>query len=106
MSAFGCKADITVCRSPLLRSLLGVERTSPFAASWRWTLVQLDYEPCAGTFRTTGEPHGSARTYHASLHRQPCRRSAYLHALTRGGSQRARRGPEVRVGDPRARTER
>jgi hypothetical protein len=27
MSAFGCKADMTLCGNPLLRSLLGVKRT-------------------------------------------------------------------------------
>ena len=32
MSAFGGKADMTFCGSPLLRSLLGVKRTSLFAA--------------------------------------------------------------------------
>src|SRR5262249_58132777 len=31
MSAFGGKADIVFCESPLSRSLLGVKRTSPFA---------------------------------------------------------------------------
>ena len=31
MSAFGAKADMTVCGSPLSRSLLGVKRTYPFA---------------------------------------------------------------------------
>src|SRR5262245_49973859 len=31
MPAFGGKADMTVCGSPLLRSLLGVKRTSLFA---------------------------------------------------------------------------
>jgi hypothetical protein len=31
MSAFGGKADMTVCGNPLSRSLLGVKRTSPFA---------------------------------------------------------------------------
>src|SRR5262245_13065799 len=31
MSAFGGKADLTVCRCPLSRSLLGVERTCRFA---------------------------------------------------------------------------
>src|SRR4029453_8610238 len=31
MSAFGGKADITVCGNPLSRSLLGVKRTCPFA---------------------------------------------------------------------------
>ena len=31
MSAFGGKADITVCGNPLSRSLLGVKRTWPFA---------------------------------------------------------------------------
>ena len=31
MSAFGCKADMTVCANPLSRSLLGVKRTCPFA---------------------------------------------------------------------------
>src|SRR5215510_5128953 len=31
MSAFGGKADMTVCGSPLLRSLLGVKRTCCFA---------------------------------------------------------------------------
>src|SRR5262249_25443342 len=31
MSAFGGKADMTVCRCPLLRSLLGVQRTLAFA---------------------------------------------------------------------------
>src|SRR5262245_62629757 len=31
MSALGDKADMTVCRSPLSRSLLGVKRTCPFA---------------------------------------------------------------------------
>src|SRR5262249_45806618 len=32
MSAFGGKADMTLCGSPLLRSLLGVKRTWPIAA--------------------------------------------------------------------------
>jgi hypothetical protein len=32
MSAFGGKADMTVCGDPLLRSLLGVKRTCPVAA--------------------------------------------------------------------------
>jgi hypothetical protein len=32
MSAFGGKADMTFCENPLSRSLLGVERTSLFAA--------------------------------------------------------------------------
>jgi hypothetical protein len=32
MSAFGGKADMTLCGNPLLRSLLGVKRTSLFAA--------------------------------------------------------------------------
>src|SRR5215467_14591214 len=31
MSAFGGKADMTLCGNPLLRSLLGVKRTWPFA---------------------------------------------------------------------------
>src|SRR5215813_15053760 len=31
MSAIGGKADLTVCRCPLSRSLLGVKRTCPFA---------------------------------------------------------------------------
>jgi hypothetical protein len=31
MSAFGGKADITVCGNPLSRSLLGAKRTCPFA---------------------------------------------------------------------------
>ena len=31
MSAFGGKADMGYCGSPLSRSLLGVKRTSPFA---------------------------------------------------------------------------
>jgi hypothetical protein len=31
MSAFGGKADMTLCGNPLSRSLLGVKRTSPFA---------------------------------------------------------------------------
>jgi len=31
MSAFGGKADMTVCGNPLLRSLFGVKRTCPFA---------------------------------------------------------------------------
>src|SRR5262249_24361966 len=31
MSAFGDKADMTVCGSPLSRSLLGLKRTSPIA---------------------------------------------------------------------------
>jgi hypothetical protein len=30
MSAFGGKADMTLCGNPLLRSLLGVKRTWPF----------------------------------------------------------------------------
>ena len=32
MSAFGGKADMAFCESPLSRSLLGVKRTSHFAA--------------------------------------------------------------------------
>jgi hypothetical protein len=32
MSAFGGKADMTLCGNPLLRSLLGVKRTWLFAA--------------------------------------------------------------------------
>jgi hypothetical protein len=32
MPAFGVKADMTFCGNPLLRSLLGVKRTSLFAA--------------------------------------------------------------------------
>jgi len=32
MSAFGGKADMTLCGNPLLQSLLGVKRTSLFAA--------------------------------------------------------------------------
>src|SRR4029450_5457965 len=32
MSAFGGKADMTLCGNPLSRSLLGVKRTSLFAA--------------------------------------------------------------------------
>ena len=32
MSAFGGKADMTLCGNPLLRSLLGVKQTSLFAA--------------------------------------------------------------------------
>jgi hypothetical protein len=32
MSAFGGKADMTVCGNPLLRSLLGVKRTSYFGS--------------------------------------------------------------------------
>jgi hypothetical protein len=32
MSAFGGKADMTLCGNPLLRSLLGEKRTSLFAA--------------------------------------------------------------------------
>jgi hypothetical protein len=32
MSAFGRKADMAICESPLLRSLLGVKRTSRIAA--------------------------------------------------------------------------
>jgi hypothetical protein len=32
MSAFGGKADMTFCENPLSRSLLGEERTCPFAA--------------------------------------------------------------------------
>jgi hypothetical protein len=32
MSAYGGKADMTLCGNPLLRSLLGVKRTSLFAA--------------------------------------------------------------------------
>jgi hypothetical protein len=32
MSAFGGKADMTLCGNPLLRSLLGAKRTSLFAA--------------------------------------------------------------------------
>jgi hypothetical protein len=31
MSAFGCKADMTVCGNPLSRSLLGVKRTLSIA---------------------------------------------------------------------------
>jgi hypothetical protein len=31
MSAFGGKADMTVCGNPLSRSLLGAKRTCPFA---------------------------------------------------------------------------
>jgi len=31
MFAFGGKADMTLCGNPLLRSLLGVKRTCPFA---------------------------------------------------------------------------
>jgi len=31
MSAFGGKADMMFCGCPLLRSLLGVKRTCPFA---------------------------------------------------------------------------
>jgi putative tryptophan/tyrosine transport system substrate-binding protein len=33
MSAFGGKADMTLCGNPLLRSLLGVKRTSPFCGA-------------------------------------------------------------------------
>jgi hypothetical protein len=32
MSAFGCKADMTLCGNPLLRSLSGVKRTCLIAA--------------------------------------------------------------------------
>jgi hypothetical protein len=32
MSAFGGKADMTLCGNPLLRSLLGIKRTWRFAA--------------------------------------------------------------------------
>jgi hypothetical protein len=31
MSAFGGKADMTLCRNPILRSLLGLKRTCPCA---------------------------------------------------------------------------
>jgi hypothetical protein len=31
MSAFGGKADMTLCGNPLSRSLLGIKRTYPFA---------------------------------------------------------------------------
>ena len=45
-SAFGGKADMTVCRSPLSRSLLGVERTSLFAAQ----MSAYDPKRTCGTF--------------------------------------------------------
>jgi hypothetical protein len=44
MSAFGGKADMTVCGNPLSRSLLGAKRTCPFALHMsandpKWTSV-------------------------------------------------------------------
>src|SRR5262252_3121366 len=53
MSAFGGKADMTVCRCPLSRSLLGVKRTWAFALHMSafdpkrtsGTMVQLDHRP-------------------------------------------------------------
>src|SRR5512132_1608224 len=47
MSAFGGKADMTVCGNPLSRSLLGAKRTCPFALHMsandpkRTSLIQL-----------------------------------------------------------------
>src|SRR5262245_37283442 len=52
MSAFGGKADMTVCRCPLLRSLSGVKRTCPFA------LHMSAFDPK----RTSTAPHGLLET--------------------------------------------
>src|SRR5215472_16943635 len=57
MSAFGGKADMTVCRSPLSRSLLGVKQTwasavheSAFDPKRTWALPTLLHHPirCSG----------------------------------------------------------
>src|SRR5678815_576397 len=44
MSAFGCKADMTLCGNPLSRSLLGVKRT------WRLHCEMCAYDPKRASF--------------------------------------------------------
>src|SRR5512132_2964464 len=61
MSAFGGKADMTVCGNPLSRSLSGVKRTCPFALHMSANdpkrtcpLVQLDHERRVGLYSRHG----------------------------------------------------
>src|SRR5262249_50385981 len=62
MSAFGGKADTTVCGSPLSRSLLGVKRTWPFAA----------HMSASDPKRTSTAPHGLPEKL-ARAHREQIR---------------------------------
>ena len=56
MSAFGGKADITVCGSPLSRSLSGVKRTCGFAAHMSAFNPKRTFRPHRDSKDATGEP--------------------------------------------------
>jgi len=69
MSAFGGKADMTVCGCLLSRSLLGVKRTSHFAAHMSafdpkrtWVLGPTGWWPYAGQYFKHGRRSQQSRS--------------------------------------------
>src|SRR5215467_10071976 len=71
MSAFGGKADMTLCGNPLLRSLLGVKRTWAVAPHMSAYDPKRTWAPCAKLssygvpFLSLGGGNETARVHHA-----------------------------------------